>query len=48
MKSRNAYLITILLLAALGIGGCTLKLIQQKEPATGRSSEEPQEQKANG
>jgi hypothetical protein len=48
MKSQNVFLTTILLLAALGIGGCTLELIQQEEPATGQSSEEPQEQKANG
>jgi hypothetical protein len=31
-----------------GTGGFTLELIQQEEPATGQSSEEPQEQKANG
>lgn len=48
MKSRNAYPITILFLAAQELVAARSKLIKQEEPATGQSSEEPQEQKANG
>jgi hypothetical protein len=45
MKSHNAFWTTILLLVALGIGGCTLELTQQEE-ATGQTSQAPQEQEA--
>jgi len=45
MKSQNVFLTTILLLVALGIGGCSLELTQQEE-ATKQTSQEPQEQEA--
>ena len=46
MKPQNVFLTTILLLVALGIGGCLVEVTQQEGPATGQSSEEPQEQRA--
>jgi hypothetical protein len=48
MKSQNAFWSTILLLIALGIGGCSLELTQQEEPATGESREEQQKQGTAG
>ena len=48
MKSQNAFWTTILLLVALGIGGCTPELIQQEEPAAEQSSEQAQKQATGG
>lgn len=48
MKSQNAFLATMLLLTALGIGGCSLDLAQEEGPATGQNNPESQEQEARG
>jgi hypothetical protein len=36
----------LLLLAALGFGGCLEEAIQQQGPTSGQSNQEPQEQEA--
>ena len=48
MKSQNTFLTTILLLVALGIGGCLVEATQEQGPASGQSSQEPQQQKPGG
>jgi hypothetical protein len=45
MKSHKVFWTAFLLLAILGIGGCTLELTQQEEAGvTEQTSKKPQEQ----
>jgi hypothetical protein len=48
MKKQNGFWTAVLLMVALGIGGCTLELTQEEGPTTGQNSQEPQEQEAGG
>jgi hypothetical protein len=48
MKSHKCLVTAMLLLAALGIGGCPVEATRPDTPVAGQSSEQPQEQGTAG
>lgn len=48
MKSQKAFWTTILLLAALGLGGCMHEVTQQRGAGTGQASAQEPEERSSG
>jgi hypothetical protein len=48
MKSQHVFWTTILLLVALGLGGCLEEATQERVPVPGQTSQRPQQQEAGG
>jgi hypothetical protein len=46
MKTQNAFWTTVLVLAALTIGGCSLEVTQEDEPGERQANQQPQDQEA--